>query len=188
MTALGDFWHSNSWHSNSYYRSIRKALHPFARMVWASLIISLSANTAFASEEKKPDHVGKISAEHLLSEYPEFAKEYETFQPSARQLQDIQALAGKDVIALFGTWCRDSEREVPRLIKLLEVGNVEVRQLTLYGVSRRKDDPEGYSEKYALKYTPTIVISDDNGELARIIERPKGNLAGDIASQINSTK
>lgn len=183
MTALGDFWHGNSC-----YRSIRKVLHPIARIVWASLTITLSANTAFASEEENLDHVGKISTDHLLSEYPAFAKEYETFQPSARQLQDIQALAGKDVIALFGTWCHDSEREVPRLIKLLEMGNVEVRQLKLYGVSRRKDDPEGYSKKYALKYTPTIVISDDSGEVARIIERPKGNLAADIASQINSTK
>jgi thioredoxin 1 len=188
MTVLGYFCQRNSWHDNSCHRNVKKALQPIARMVWASLIIALSATTAFASEEKNPDHIGKISTEYLLSEYPEFTKEYEAFQPSATQLQDIQALAGKDVVALFGTWCHDSEREVPRLLKLLEMGNIEVRRLTLYGVSRRKDDPEGFSEKYELQYTPTIVISDDRGEVARIIEKPKGSLAGDIASQIYFTK
>ncbi|MFT4886701.1 MAG: thiol-disulfide isomerase/thioredoxin [Pseudohongiellaceae bacterium] len=188
MTASCSSLHNNSWHRNSFQRNVQKALHPLARMLWASLIVALSANIAFASEEKTPDHIGKISTEYLLSEYPEFAKEYETFQPNATQLQDIQALAGKDVVALFGTWCHDSEREVPRLLKLLKMGNVEVRQLTLYGVSRSKGDPEGFSEKYELKYTPTIVISDNKGEVARIIEKPKGSLAGDIASQINSTK
>jgi thioredoxin 1 len=157
-------------------------------MLWANLIIALSANIAFANEEKTPDHIGKISTEYLLSEYPEFAKEYEAFQPSATRLQDIQTLAGKDVVTLFGTWCHDSVREVPRLLKLLKMGNVELKQLTLFGVSRSKGDPEGFSGKYDLEYTPTIIISDDKYEVARIIEKPKGSLAGDIASQINSTK
>lgn len=182
MTAL-NYSYEKSWH-----RNIQRALRPAAHIIWASLIIALSANTAFAREDKIPDFIGKISAEHLLSTYPEFAEEYANFDPSPDQLRDIQSLAGKEVITLFGTWCHDSEREVPRLLKLIELSNVQIKQLTLVAVSRQKDDPDGYSEKYELKYTPTIVISDEGVEIARVIERPKGNLAGDIAGQVNSTK
>lgn len=152
----------------------------------ASIVFCLSISLSFASEDQTPDHIGEISAEALLSNYPVFAEEYERFNPSAAQLLDIQALAGKEVVTLFGTWCHDSEREIPRLLKLLELGNVQLEQLTLVAVSRQKDDPEGYSKKFDLKYTPTIIINDQGNEIARIIEKPKGNLAQDIAKQIES--
>lgn len=171
----------------SRHKNNQWPLNQMTHIVWASLVIALSANAAFASEDRIPDHIGKISAKYLLATYPAFAEEYENFEPNSAQLRDIQALAGKDVVTLFGTWCHDSEREVPRLLKLLELGNVQVKQLTLIAVSRQKEDPDGYSEKYELKYTPTIVISDDGAEVARVIERPKGNLAGDMASQINNS-
>lgn len=179
--------------SNSFYSGFRHKNHDNAQRAWVligwfSLVTALLANTTMASEEQVPDHIGKISAEHLLSTYPEFAKEYANFDPSAAQLRDIQSLADKEVVTLFGTWCHDSEREVPRLLKMLELGNVQVKQLTLVAVSRQKDDPEGYSEKYELKFTPTIVISDAGNEVARVIERPKGSLAEDIANQINRRK
>ena len=153
-----------------------------------SLTLCLSWTGVYASEDEIPDHIGKITAQELLSVYPEFAKEYDDFEPSSEQLEDIQALAGKNIVTLFGTWCHDSKREVPRLLKLLELGNVQVKQLTLYAVSRQKDDPDGYAEKYQLKYTPTVAVNDGAREIARVVERPTGSLAGDLAAQINSDK
>jgi thioredoxin 1 len=172
----------------SIYRKAQGMGLSSAPFFLACLTLCLSFTGAYASEDKTPDHIGKITAQELMSAYPEFAKEYNDFKPSAEQLKDIQALAGKDIVTLFGTWCHDSEREVPRLLKLLELGNVQVKQLTLYAVSRQKDDPNGYSEKYQLMYTPTIVVNDGPREIARVVERPEGSLAGDLAEQINSDK
>lgn len=152
------------------------------------LTLCLSLNVAVASEAAISDHVGKISAQALLATYPKFAKEYASFEPSKAELSEIQALAGKEVLTLFGTWCHDSVREVPRLLKLLDLGQVQVKEFTLYGVSRQKSDPDGYSEKYGLRYTPTIIVSDGAKQIARMIEKPNDSIAGDLASQINSAK
>ena len=171
MNRLSDYWHN----SRKY-------------CFFSGLILALSLNVAVASQVLSPDHVGRITAQELLATYPNFAKEYARFEPSEAQLNEIQALAGKEIVALFGTWCHDSVREVPRLLKLLDLGQVQFGALTLYGVSRQKSDPDGYSEKYGLRYTPTFVVSDDAGEIARVIERPNDSLAGDLASQINGEK
>jgi thiol-disulfide isomerase/thioredoxin len=168
--------------SNQNARSHRR------HCILAGLILCLSLNLAVGSETANSDYAGKISPQELLENYPEFAKEYASFEPSEVQLSEIQALAGKEIVTLFGTWCHDSAREVPRLLKLLDRGQVRFKKLTLYGVSRQKSDPLAYSETYNLLYTPTIIVKDNNGEIARIIEKPKGSLAGDLASQINSAK
>jgi thiol-disulfide isomerase/thioredoxin len=151
----------------------------FARL--ATLFIVLSTSTSLAQE----DHIGVISPADLLANYAEFRREYDSYQPSQLQLEQIQLLAGTEVTALFGTWCHDSEREIPRLIKLLETAGVAVNKLTLYGVDRKKQDPDGYAEKYGLQFTPTIIVSNNIGrELGRIIEKPKTDIASDLAAQL----
>lgn len=167
----------------------RKNQHTVVRRassIFASLMLCLSLNVAVASEAKHSDHIGKISAQELLATYPKFAKEYAHFAPTEAELSEIQALAGKEIVALFGTWCHDSVREVPRLLKLLDLGQVKYKELTLFGLSRQKSDPDGYAEKYGLRYTPTIIVSDGTDEIARMIEKPNDSMAGDLASQINS--
>ncbi len=157
-----------------------QCIRPFLASITALLTILASSNS-FAQE----DHVGAISASSLLANYSEFKQEYDAYQPSPLQLEQINLLAGKEVTALFGTWCHDSEREIPRLLKLLASAKVDLSKLTLYGVDRSKQDPNGYAEKFGLQYTPTIIISDDQGnELARIIEKPKADLASDLATQL----
>lgn len=166
-------------YTNTKFASISLSL-----VTIACLVFTLALEFAQASEDEPPVHVGKISAAQLLSDYPAFAEEYNTYEPSPEDLTQIQSLAGKEVVALFGTWCHDSKREVPRLLKLLELSQVDLKEFTLYGVSRDKGDPDGYAEMYDLKFTPTIVVMDQAKEVARMIESPKESIAGDLASQI----
>ncbi len=157
----------------------KQAKHYFASLVWFLALISTSNSFGQA------DHVGVISSSDLLAKYPEFKQEYDSYKPSQLQLTQIQQLSGKKVTALFGTWCHDSEREVPRLLKLLEAADVKVSELTLFAVDRQKQDPEGFSKKYNLLYTPTIIVADiENNELGRIVEKPNVDLASDIATQL----
>ncbi|WP_156413722.1 TlpA family protein disulfide reductase [Lacimicrobium alkaliphilum] len=92
----------------------------------------------------------------------------------------MQALKGKSVLILFGTWCHDSEREVPRFLKLADASGVRLRQLQLVAVGLDKKDPAGLAQQYNLLYTPTIIVMDNEQELYRMIERPKGPLALDL--------
>ncbi|MFK7864612.1 MAG: TlpA family protein disulfide reductase [Pseudohongiellaceae bacterium] len=148
--------------------------------------LMLIAGQLSASEPDTKDHIGEISSAQLLANYPEFAKEYESFQPTKSQILGLQGLEGKEVLALFGTWCHDSEREIPRLLKLIEESEISLSRLTLYGVSRNKDDPAGVAKQHELLFTPTIIVLDDGKELTRIVERPKIGLAADIAAELSS--
>lgn len=130
--------------------------------------------------DNKP-FTGHISAADLLNEYPKFASEYESFTVNAADTKAIQKLADKELLVLFGTWCHDSMREVPRLLKLLDTANVKVAQLRLVAVGYNKQDPEGIAQQYDLRYTPTIIVLDNKKELNRMVEKPTQSLAIDLA-------
>jgi thiol-disulfide isomerase/thioredoxin len=80
----------------------------------------------------------------------------------------------------FGTWCHDSEREVPRLLKLLETAGLSDEKLTLVGLDYRKRDPEGRAVQFDIRYTPTAIIMREGIEVGRIVERPKTSLREEI--------
>ncbi|GGD51312.1 hypothetical protein GCM10011357_04020 [Lacimicrobium alkaliphilum] len=135
----------------------------------------LSANQANSSSL-----AGELKAEQLLSQYPEFNQEYQRYVPENAEIQAMQVLYGKSVLVFLGTWCHDSEREVPRLLKLLHRSQVDLQSLQLIAVGLDKKDPSGLAQRFNLLYTPTIIVLDDEQELYRMVERPKGSLALDL--------
>jgi len=126
--------------------------------------------------------LGVISENELLSDYADFKKNYQAFSISEQELEVIaQWPSNLKVDVFFGTWCHDSEREVPKLLKLLKA-NKHITP-TLIALDFQKQDPEQSAKKHQVKYTPTIIIYKDSGkkeELGRIIERPKKSLVADI--------
>ena len=97
----------------------------------------------------------------------------------------MKKLEGLSVLVLFGTWCHDSERDVPRLLKLLEQSQVKIKELKLVGVNYNKQDPEGLHRDFDLRYTSTIILLDGDRELGRIVERPNVSIGEDLAAMQN---
>ena len=89
---------------------------------------------------------------------------------------------------MFGTWCHDSQREVPRLLKTFDLSGLEVPKLTLVAVDRKKTDPLGLAKQYGLRYTPTFILLNDGKELGRVIERPKTGLTQDLKALAAATR
>ena len=149
-----------------------------------ALLLSLCVVSFLSVAADNKPFAGKISAADLLSEYPKFASEYNKYTPTPEEQQAMQSLAGKDILVLFGAWCHDSQREVPRLLKLLDSTNVGFASLQLVALGYDKQDPEGIAKRYQLKYTPTIIISKSGIELGRLVEKPNESIASDL-SQFN---
>ena len=126
--------------------------------------------------------VGEVSAEQLLLTHPRFARVYEQFQPDASALRLPEEV---QVLVFFGTWCHDSEREVPRLLKLLEAEGLSEEKLTLIALDYRKREPEGRAALFKVRYTPTAIFIRDDGEVGRIIERPNVSLYEDIKAMFS---
>jgi len=119
--------------------------------------------------------VGEIRQTSLFDAHPSFRGGYEAFEAKPLELpQDTS------VWLFFGTWCHDSQREVPRLLKLLEAAGLGEESLKLIGLDYRKREPGGRASEFNVRYTPTAVFMRGGVEVGRIVERPTTSLYEDI--------
>lgn len=95
-------------------------------------------------------------------------------------------LAGKSVTIFLGTWCGDSKREVPRVLKMLDCCGFSSNNITLIMVSNRdslyKKSPQHEEAGKNIVRVPTIIIEQKGVEIGRIIEFPKTSLEKDLLS------
>jgi thiol-disulfide isomerase/thioredoxin len=151
------------------------------------LFILLSSTSLFAEQasgEKGGDLLGSVSATEVLG-HDVFLAGYKDTKISAEEMETFGAIVGDIKLqVLFGTWCHDSQREVPQIIRLAEeVANPNI-SLSLMAVSRDKSSPADAVARYQLKYTPTIIVFKSGKEVGRIIEKPEKNWASDIATML----
>lgn len=150
-------------------------------IISAFTMATFSAGTLASND----NFVGKISAEKLNQGYSDFNSEYVDYNVSEKDIALVKSIKNPIVIkALFGTWCHDSVREIPRLTKLLNVAKNSNISATLIAVDRKKTADEAYQ----LKYTPTIIVYQNNKEIGRIIEAPKKSIAQDIVDFVKASE
>lgn len=115
-----------------------------------------------------------------------FNTNYKTYLVDTKTLKNIKRRQLKDVkiLAFMGTWCHDSNREIPRLMRVCEELGI-YDQLELYGVDVDKTSLQGREKGYNIKNTPTIIIMRDGKELARIIEEPETSFEQDLEKILN---
>ena len=146
--------------------------------LWAVTLIACQTTTVIAREEV----VGLIDSQALLAQFPQFNDQYQNYSPTPLELQAIKRIEGKALVVLFGTWCHDSVREVPRLLKTLALADVNLSALQLLAVDTDKQLPGAAQRAYDLLYTPTFILFEGERELGRVIERPTVTLAQDLAA------
>lgn len=89
-------------------------------------------------------------------------------------------------IVIAGTWCSDSKREIPHLLKILDAAKVSPQQLWLFGVDRTKTSDDGTTQKYLITNVPTIILEKEGKEIGRITEHPEGTLEQDIVKILSA--
>ena len=93
-------------------------------------------------------------------------------------------LAGKSMTIFMGTWCGDSKREVPRVLKMLDCCGFPMNDLTLVMVgnsdSLYKKSPQHEEAGKNIVRVPTIIVEQKSVEIGRIIESPITSLEKDL--------
>ncbi|MDC1161561.1 thioredoxin [Gammaproteobacteria bacterium] len=125
-----------------------------------------------------PYVVGDISIKTLFENHEGFQDNYEEYQPG--NLLDPALFRGVEIYMLFGTWCHDSKREVPRLLSLLNKLDVPENQINLIGLNFMKNDSQDRGKKFQIKKTPTFVFLRNQKEIGRIVEMPEISLEADL--------
>ncbi len=101
----------------------------------------------------------------------------------------IEALGPKlkkvTIKVFMGTWCSDSQREVPALYKILDAAKFEYSNLSIVAVSHDKDTPDHLEKGMDIQYVPTIIIYKEDKEIGRFVEFAQENLEKDMLAIIN---
>jgi cyclophilin family peptidyl-prolyl cis-trans isomerase/HEAT repeat protein len=134
---------------------------------------------AFSGDEPAPPSpvlLGRLGWSEL-AEIPGWGDEYRAAQPSPDVVDRLATAAGDyRIVTVLGTWCHDSRREVPRLVRVLDEIDAPVFSHELIGVdrTRRIDDVElahGAGVERTVERVATIVVFDGDGmELGRVVE------------------
>ena len=141
-----------------------------------------------STEEQQDMIVGKFTKEDLLQEpYVNWFKPaYEAYEPSAEALETIKKnISEYEIIGFMGTWCGDSRREVPKMLKLLDEAGYDMSKLTMVGVNRSKSTPENLEEGYNISRVPTFIFLKNGKEVNRFVEYPKETLEEDVAKIVS---
>jgi hypothetical protein len=140
----------------------------------------VASSNVFAQDtgaDKEKILVGPITIEQLIDLPGWFGKDFVNYTPEDRYLDEIpQNMKGVKIVCVLGTWCDDSKREVPRLIRIFQLRAIDPDLLTMFGVDRNKVSPDGETAQYAIERVPTFIFLKDGKELGRIVETPISTL------------
>ncbi|MGD0235278.1 MAG: thioredoxin family protein [Syntrophorhabdales bacterium] len=151
-------------------------------VLWLIAPLAYLCTIAVWVEPVGAEHLtGKITTEQLYTNAPVFKRNAQKFYPGPMTTDKVgQINRNLTIVVFLGTWCDDSEREVPKLLKMLEAANNPNISLELYAVDTKLQDGEGLTKKYGVKAVPTIIFFDHGRELGRITESPKTTLERDF--------
>lgn len=109
-----------------------------------------------------------------------FMPEYEEYVPSETMISALNTVEGEFHIRIYlGTWCSDSQREVPRFKKILDESSLDV-YVEIIALDRQKLLPDGSVPLDEVDFVPTFIVYKDGEELGRIIETPIETLEQDL--------
>lgn len=127
--------------------------------------------------------LGEIKAQALLQQQPLFQQSYDIHEVSKADIAAIKQWPSNVHIDVYlGTWCHDSQREVPRILKAFAENSAISYRLIALDIN--KTDPQGLALTNNITATPTIVVFQNNQEQGRIIEHPQASWVSDIAMML----
>ena len=106
---------------------------------------------------------------------------YNNYEVNTADLDTIKNnIDGVKIKIVFGTWCSDSKREVPRFLKILDELKYDQDSLEMICVNRDKVADSTEVKDLNIEFVPTFIIYRNDNEIGRIIEEPESTLEGDL--------
>ncbi len=166
------------------------------------LVLALSLNVATSqrfnqeikTEQGRQFLVGPITMEGLQTEPYNawFQPNYDNYAVDRSLVKMIKkALKTYQLTLFLGTWCGDSKRETPRILKILQEAKFPMENLKIIALDRRKGfykkSPSGEEKGLNIIKVPTLVFLKNGKEVSRIVESPIASLEEDMLSILKGT-
>lgn len=114
-----------------------------------------------------------------------FIESYNDYTLTEKMEGAIEEKLKDYTITIFmGTWCEDSQNQVPKFYKILEEVDFPLRKVTLITMDREKTTPEQFEKGLNITNVPTFIFYKNGKEANRIVESPKESLEQDMLNII----
>ena len=143
---------------------------------------------ACATNEKYVMNEGEVDLDYLFNSPNTswFEKNYESYiVDEVIQKMDFSKINEYNIEIFMNTKCHDSEREIPRFLKILNTLNFSYENLRIVLLNSEKKTIDGLEIGKDITNTPTIIFLKNSNEENRIVEFPFENLENDIFKIIN---
>jgi len=161
-------------------------------LITSSLSRAQNLHKEVLPEKGPPFLVGKIAIEDLNSEnyLSWYQASYQSYEVDDSLTAYFKEKLGHYRLKLFlGTWCGDSKKQVPRILKILEQAEFPDERLEIIALDRRpgryKKSPTGEERGLNIIKVPTLIFFKNGIEINRIVERPIASLEEDILTILN---
>lgn len=109
-----------------------------------------------------------------------FDTEYASYEVNDVQFNPDYKIPFDSVYVFLGTWCSDSQREVPRFCKIIDNEYFAGTYVRYFALDGNKQTDAIDTKEFYVDYVPTFIFYYKGNELCRIIEAPKLSLEEDI--------
>ena len=117
--------------------------------------------------------------EWFQTEYNYYEIDHETLD-----MVNTELLTNIEIKIVLGTWCHDSQRELPRFYKIADY--LDFDNYMLIGVNRAKLAKGTEVDELNIELVPTFIFYNAGKEIGRIIESPIESLEKDIVEIISA--
>ncbi len=166
------------------------------RMIRLILTLSLTLMLLSCGSELKSKKVtrdntemlyGKTTARQLYFDFPVWKEVYDLYTPDQQVENELHKLARPMKVKIFfGTWCKDSRKNVPRFFKVIK--GLDQFEVELIAVDRGLDAENENTDRYDIQRVPTFIFIEDGHEIGRIIEHPVKSLEEDTVNILKGDK
>ena len=144
---------------------------------------SKKATTTITTKDAAGNLIGYATKNNLLQEPYKawFTENYDFYETNPEVIAALKPLLKNITIKVYmGTWCGDSQEQVPPFYKIIEQANFNQKKLELIALDRAKKTPDNLQEGFDIIRVPTFIFYNKGKELGRIVEYPQEMLEDDM--------
>jgi thiol-disulfide isomerase/thioredoxin len=110
-----------------------------------------------------------------------FTSGFNEYKPNEEIINQLKSKVTNVTVTIFmGTWCEDSQNQVPDFYKVLEACQFKERGVRLITLDRNKTTPELFEKGLNITNVPTFIFYEKGIEINRIVETPIVSLEQDM--------
>jgi len=110
-----------------------------------------------------------------------FIYNYDNYTVDEAIIKQLKPLLNNITIKGFmGTWCGDSQEQIPIFYKVLDSTKFDYKNLELVTVNEAKKTPDNLQKGYNIERVPTFIFYKKGIEIGRFVEYPRESVEADM--------